>query len=114
MPVPEHLGQVLTPLGYIFPDNRLMGFNRIVQNDDFLSFVNCANRVRREPCCSEINLAQGCMLLCQKRKSQDLNKAEKQYKSSFCHDAELISPLKNPYFYNEFKNDWEYWKGNLI
>jgi alkylation response protein AidB-like acyl-CoA dehydrogenase len=70
MAMPKHFRQVLPPFANIFFDNRPVRIDRIIENDDISRTFSFFNEERGERCCSNIDLAQRCLLLCEKREGQ--------------------------------------------
>lgn len=88
VPVAQQVGKGFLPFKFIRPDDRFVFADRIVDYYKspglrlFLDFVGgeCPG--------SDINLARNGPLLPDEQRNGKLCEPEKQYKSSFCHDAD--------------------------
>lgn len=84
----EKLGKRLIPFGFIRPYDRFVFADRIVDYHNIPGAGLFRNFERGEGLGPNINLARNSPLLPQEQRNGELSEPEKQYKSSFCHDAD--------------------------
>lgn len=88
MPAVEKLGKGFIPFGFIGPYDRLVFADRIVDYHNIPGAGLFRNFEGRKGFGSDVNLARNGPLLPQEQRYGELCEPEKQYKSSFCHDAD--------------------------
>ena len=88
MPAVEKFGKGLIPFGFIGPYDRLIFADRIVDYNNIPGTGLFRNFKRREGLGSDVNFTRNGPVLPQEQRNGELSEPEKQYKSSFCHDAD--------------------------
>ncbi len=88
MPAVEKFGKGLIPFGFIGSYNRLIFADRIVDYHNIPGTRLFRNFKGGEGLGSNVNFTRNGPVLPQEQRDDELSEPEKQYKSSFCHDAD--------------------------
>lgn len=88
MPAVKKLGKRLVPFRFIRPYDRLVFTDRIIDYHNIPAAGLLLDFERGKSLGSDIDLARNSPLLPEEQRYGELCKPEKQYKSSFCHDAD--------------------------
>jgi len=88
MPAVKKLGKGFVPFGFVRPYDRFVFADRIIDYHNIAGTRLFRYFEGGKGLCSDINLARNSPLLPDEQRNGELCEPEKQYKSSFCHDAD--------------------------